>query len=173
MFQLDMSLFHFMHSCGRTVCLQILAVVTGSALHIWVHISFWVLILPGYSLRHWLLVYRELSFPFGHLHSALVRGCLQFHPTSTLGLSFLFSRPSTMCCLKTLWWCSFILWQDTPRCSFDLCVSFNWWFCSPISWVLSLFFLFFKVDNKIDLLKLAPWKWDMLNFCFDHLLQDI
>ena len=160
-----------MHSCGWTVCFQILAVVTGGALHIWVHISFWILIWPGYSLRHWLLVHGELSFPF--------RTCTLF----CLGAVYSFIPPAPWRLSFSLGPLHHVLFEDSLMmliCTvarYTIIVVLIFMSLSTGEFVHPFhelfFFFFFKIGNKIDLLKLAPWKWDMLNFCFDHFLQDI
>ena len=172
-----------MRSCGRTVCFQISAVVTGSALHIWVHISFWILILPGYSFRHWLLVHGSFVFLSGTCTLFCLGAVSSFIAPAPWRLSF---SPGPLhhvllIAHRVLLIAHRVRLIDDAHaycgevchcCGFDLLVSFNWWICSPISWALSFFLVFLKVGNKIDLLKWAPWKWDVLGFHFDHLLQD-
>ena len=36
---------------GHFVCLHILGIVSGAAVHAWVHVSFWILVFSAYSLR--------------------------------------------------------------------------------------------------------------------------
>ena len=157
-----------MHSCGWTVSFQILAVVTGGALHIWVHISFWILIWPGYSLRHWLLVHGELSFPFRTCTLFCLGAVYSFIPPAPWRLSF---SPGPL---------YHVLFEDSLMmliCTvarYTIVVVLIFMSLSTGEFVHPFHELFFfKIGNKMDLLKLAPRKWDMLNFCFDHLLQDI
>ena len=80
------------HSSGHVVCLHVLALVNGAAVHTQVHVSFQILVFSAYTLRGCTTgSCGSSTFTFKrHFHIVLYGGCYHLHPTSTVkGFPFL------------------------------------------------------------------------------------
>ena len=112
-----------------------------------VHISFWILIWPGYSLRHWLLVHGELSFPFRTCTLFCLGAVCSFIPPAPWRLSFspgplhhVLFEDSLMMLVRTVARYAIVVVL--------ICMSLSTGeFVHPFH---ELFFFFFKIGNKID-----------------------
>ena len=123
-------MYHFfIHSCldGHFGCFQVLAIVHGAAVHVWVHVFF----------PFWILVYVLLGTGLLDHMISLVLPCKDttilfsivafnhFHPTSTIG-RFPFSMPSPPFIFCRPFDDGHSDWDEVkPHSSFDMHVSSN------------------------------------------------